>query len=63
MGTTYAAGLALARLADPSEHQGPSVGTQGVANCAISAMRVGSFTYKWYRNPERPMSQSERLPS
>ena len=64
MGTKQVTRLAAARLADPSGHLQASSAAQGMANCAIAAMPGGtSFTSKWYRNPERLMSQSERLPS
>jgi hypothetical protein len=73
MSTARVVGLAAARLFDaPAGHRtlttsaaAPTQATAVVAhaNCGIAAMAGASFTSKWYRNPEWPMSQSERLPS
>lgn len=64
MSTKHVAYLALARLPESSgSHRALSSAINGGANCAPKATQGASFTGMWYRNPERLMSQSERLPS
>lgn len=65
MATQHAARLTGARVAGAIEHRGiatAETATLRVNGCA-NAMPGASFTSKWYRNPRRLMSQSERLPS
>jgi hypothetical protein len=73
MGSTQVTGLAAARLEGTCGHHGPSLASSTVAAVAatmqVAADRAGTampgatFASKWYPNPERLMSQSERLPS
>ena len=61
--TKYAAALAAARLNQASGPRTVRSAVQGGANCGTKAIPGASFTWMWYGNPERLMSQSERLPS
>jgi len=60
--TKQVAVLAVARLEGASGHRALSSAIKPEANCA-KATPGASFTWMWYRDPERLMSQSERLPS
>jgi hypothetical protein len=62
MSTQQVALLAVARPEGASGHRASSLAIKAGANCA-KANPGASFTWMWYRNPERLMSQSERLPS
>jgi len=62
MSTKQVALLAAARLEGPSRHRALSSAIKAGANCAKD-FPGASFTWMWYRNSERLMSQSERLPS
>jgi hypothetical protein len=60
--TQQVAVLAAARLDGASGHRALPSANKSRANCA-KAIPGASFTWMWYRTPERQMSQSERLPS
>jgi hypothetical protein len=56
--------LASARLTGTSGYGALSSAIHAGANCATKATPgAPSFTWMWYQNPVRLMSQSERLPS
>ena len=62
MGSSHAAGLTQARLAQGRKVPALTSALQAGANCIRKGMPGVSFTSDWYR-PRRLMSQSERLPS
>jgi hypothetical protein len=62
MSTKHVALLTVARPEAASGLGASSSAIKAGANCA-KANPGASFTWMWYRNPERLMSQSERLPS
>jgi len=63
MNNAQIAQLAVTRLTTASGRGATSPSVQAGANGAKKAIPGAAFTAMWYRHPERPMSQSERLPS